>query len=78
MNVAFVTRDGVLAHPKFDHVLAGCTSLRLLELAESLREQELLKAIDVRDVTVAEARASRDGRPKAGSATVTPKPLPSP
>ena len=40
MNVAFVTGDGVLAHPKFDHVLAGCTSLRLLELAESLREQE--------------------------------------
>ena len=60
MNVAFVTRDGVLAHPKFDHVLAGCTSLRLLELAESLREQELLKAIEVRDVTVAEARASRE------------------
>src|SRR5580765_5611930 len=60
MNVAFVTRDGVLAHPKFDHVLAGCTSLRLLELAESLRKQELLKAIEVRDVTVAEARASRE------------------
>ena len=60
MNVAFVTRDGVLAHPKFDHVLAGCTSLRLLELAESLREQQLLKAIEVRDVTVAEARASRE------------------
>ena len=32
MNVTFVTRDGVLAHPKFEHVLAGCTSLRLLEL----------------------------------------------
>jgi 4-amino-4-deoxychorismate lyase len=60
MNVAFVTRDGVLAHPTFDHVLAGCTSLRLLELAESLREQQLLKAIEVRGVTVAEARASRE------------------
>ena len=33
MNVAFVTTDGVLAHPKFDHILSGCTSLRLLELA---------------------------------------------
>ena len=32
MNVAFVTRDGVLRHPKFDHILSGCTSLRLLEL----------------------------------------------
>ena len=28
--------DGVLQHPKFDHVLAGCTSLRLLELAPAL------------------------------------------
>src|SRR5436190_23299552 len=27
MNLAFVTRDGVLRHPKFEHVLPGCTSL---------------------------------------------------
>jgi 4-amino-4-deoxychorismate lyase len=33
MNVAFVTEGGVLQHPKFDHILSGCTSLRLLELA---------------------------------------------
>src|SRR5262245_30332297 len=33
MNVAFVTADGVFRHPRFDHVLSGCTSLRLLELA---------------------------------------------
>ena len=43
MNVAFVTSDGVLVHPKFDHILSGCTSLRLLELAtrhqESRRRQ---------------------------------------
>jgi branched-subunit amino acid aminotransferase/4-amino-4-deoxychorismate lyase len=36
MNVAFVTEDGVLRHPTFEHVLAGCTSLRLLELAPAL------------------------------------------
>jgi 4-amino-4-deoxychorismate lyase len=60
MNVAFVTRDGVLAHPKFDHILAGCTSLRLLELASVLRDQGQLKAIQVRDVPIAEARASRE------------------
>jgi 4-amino-4-deoxychorismate lyase len=60
MNVAFVTADGVLAHPKFDHILAGCTSLRLLELATGLRDQGLLKAIEVRNVPVAEARASRE------------------
>ena len=35
MNVAFVSHDGVLRHPKFDHILAGCTSRRLLELAPS-------------------------------------------
>jgi 4-amino-4-deoxychorismate lyase len=60
MNVAFVTRDAVLVHPKFDHILAGCTSLRLLELANALRDQGLLKGIDVRDVPPAEARAARE------------------
>lgn len=60
MNVAFVTRDAVLAHPKFDHILKGCTSLRLLELANVLRDQGLLKGIAVRDIPVAEARASRE------------------
>ena len=38
MNVAFVTQDGVLRHPKFDHILSGCTSLRLLELAPRPRD----------------------------------------
>src|SRR5687767_11059123 len=59
MNVAFVTRTGVLVHPKFDHILAGCTSLRLLELAQSLR-QGVINGIEVRDIPVAEARASRE------------------
>jgi 4-amino-4-deoxychorismate lyase len=60
MNVAFVTNDAVLVHPTFDHILAGCTSLRMLELAKQLRERGLLKGIEVRDVSVAEARASRE------------------
>ena len=60
MNVAFVTRDAVLVHPKFDHILAGCTSLRLLELANVLRDRGLLNAIEVRDVQVVEARASHE------------------
>jgi 4-amino-4-deoxychorismate lyase len=60
MNVAFVTSHGALAHPKFDHVLAGCTSLRLLELATVLRDRGLLKSIEVRDIPIAEARASRE------------------
>jgi 4-amino-4-deoxychorismate lyase len=60
MNVAFVTSHGALVHPKFDHVLAGCTSLRLLELATVLRDRGLLKSIEVRDIPIAEARASRE------------------
>ena len=60
MNVAFVSRDGALVHPRFDHILSGCTSLRLLELARALKDQGLIKAIEVRDVPVAEARLSRE------------------
>ena len=60
MNVAFVTRDGVFLHPKFDHILAGCTSLRLLELARGLRDQGLITDVVVRDIPVAEARKSRE------------------
>ena len=59
MNVAFVGEDGVLRHPKFDHILSGCTSLRLLELASGLVGQAL-KGVEVRDIPVAEARASRE------------------
>src|SRR6478609_1668718 len=50
MNVAFVTSDGVLRHPKFEHVLAGCTSLRLLELARGLVSRQLVTGVEVCDV----------------------------
>ena len=60
MNVAFVTKDGVLVHPKFDHILSGCTSLRLLELARAQRDRVALADVEVRDIPVAEARASRE------------------
>ena len=59
MNVAFVTGGGVLKHPKFDHILSGCTSLRLLELARRL-DGGLLRGVEVGDVPVAEARAARE------------------
>jgi 4-amino-4-deoxychorismate lyase len=60
MNVAFVTDDGVLVHPKFDHILSGCTSLRLLELARMLVTQGKLRDVVVRDVSKAEALAARE------------------
>ena len=59
MNVAFVTEGGLLQHPKFDHILSGCTSLRLLELARDL-VGGLLRGVEVRDIPVAEARAARE------------------
>jgi 4-amino-4-deoxychorismate lyase len=59
MNVAFVSEGGVLQHPKFDHILSGCTSLRLLELAKG-QVGGLLKGVEVRDIPVAEARAARE------------------
>ena len=60
MNVAFVSNDGVLKHPKFENVLAGCTSLRLLELAPRLVQQGLLKDVCVCDISAEEARASSE------------------
>jgi len=59
MNVAFVGEDGVLRHPKFDRILTGCTSLRLLALARGL-VRGTLRGVEVCDIPVAEARASRE------------------
>ena len=60
MNVAFVTKQHVLVHPKFDHILSGCTSLRLLELARAHQDQARVSGVEVRDVSVADARACRE------------------
>jgi 4-amino-4-deoxychorismate lyase len=72
MNVAFVTTDAVLAHPKFDNILSGCTSLRILELAHVLRDQGLLKDVEVRDIPLAEARASSEMLLLGSSVKVAP------
>ena len=72
MNVAFVTKGGVLVHPKFDHILAGCTSIRLLELANALRDGGLLTGIEIRDIPAAEARASREMLLLGSSVKVAP------
>ena|SRR5688572_14632901 len=72
MNVAFVTSDGVFAHPTFDHILAGCTSLRLLELAQVLKDQGLITGVEVRDISVNDARASREMLLLGSSVKVAP------
>jgi 4-amino-4-deoxychorismate lyase len=60
MNVAFVTADGVLRHPKFERVLPGCTVLRVLDLAKSLVGKGLITGVEVCDIPVADARAARE------------------
>jgi 4-amino-4-deoxychorismate lyase len=60
MNVAFVNNDNVLVHPKFDHILSGCTSLRLLELAKQLVKSGQLKDVKVTDVTLQDALAAKE------------------
>jgi 4-amino-4-deoxychorismate lyase len=72
MNVAFVSRDGALVHPKFDNILSGCTSLRLLELARELVDQKVIRGIEVRDITMAEARQSREMMLLGSSIKVAP------
>ena len=60
MNVAFVTDDNVLVHPHFDHILSGCTSLRLLELAQSLVKSGELQDVRVSPVSLDDALASKE------------------
>ena len=71
MNVAFVGDDGVLRHPKFDHILTGCTSLRLLALARGL-VGDTLRGVEVCDIPVAEARAAREMLLVGSSVKVSP------
>jgi 4-amino-4-deoxychorismate lyase len=58
MNVAFVTQDRVFRHPKFDRILSGCTSLRLLDLAPGLITQGLIAGVEVADIPAADARGA--------------------
>jgi 4-amino-4-deoxychorismate lyase len=72
MNVAFVTADGALKHPTFDHILAGCTALRLLDLARALESRGLVSGISVCDIPVDEARRSREMLLLGSSVKVAP------
>ena len=72
MNVAFVTADGVFRHPKFDHILSGCTSLRVLDLARALVGRGLIKGVEVCDIPVAQARGAREMALIGSSVKVAP------
>ena len=60
MNTAFVSEDDTLKHPMFDNILSGCTAKRLLELAESLIGKGIIKDVNICDISVEEARESRE------------------
>jgi 4-amino-4-deoxychorismate lyase len=72
MNVAFVAGDGAFEHPRFDAILSGCTSLRVLELARRLQDDGLVTDVRVTDITVARARASREMMLLGSSVLVAP------
>src|SRR5688572_17024472 len=60
MNVAFVTHGGVMVHPKFDHILSGCTAMRLLELARKLVDRGALTDVKVDHVSMQDAIAAKE------------------
>jgi 4-amino-4-deoxychorismate lyase len=59
LNVAFVNDRNVLVHPRFDHILSGCTSMRLLDLARKLVPR-LLADVTVDHVSMADALAAKE------------------
>lgn len=59
MNVAFLSKNGVLMIPPFDNVLAGCTVRRVLELVPKLVDEKLLPGLvgaKIQRITVKEAK----------------------
>jgi 4-amino-4-deoxychorismate lyase len=60
MNVAFVTRDRVFRHPRFDAILSGITVQRIFELAGRLVEEGVLRDIVIADVSVEEGRGAAE------------------
>ncbi|KAG0498236.1 hypothetical protein HPP92_002927 [Vanilla planifolia] len=60
VNVAFVSKNDELLLPTFDSILAGCTAKRLLALAPKLVERGLLKRIQVRNISLEEAKNSAE------------------
>lgn len=63
MNVAVLSKEGVLLLPPFDNVLAGCTARRMLELVTTLMEKQVvagLVEVKVQRVSVQEARSAKE------------------
>ena len=72
MNVAFVSRDGVFRHPKFDAILTGITVQRVMEFAQRLVDQGELSGIVVDDISVDEGRGMAEMMLVGSSIKVAP------
>ena len=59
-NAGIVTRNGELAFPRLENILAGTTMLRLVELAKVLQVAGELQAIQLRDITEDEIRVAAE------------------
>eukprot|EP01137_Pigoraptor_chileana_P005675 Opistho-2@49066 len=60
MNAAFVGKDGVFRHPKFDGILTGITVTSLIRLADRLVKEGILKAVSIEDIHIDSARESAE------------------
>jgi len=49
MNVAFITADGTLKHPKFDHILRAARRCAC-RAGEDMHARDMLKGVEVCDV----------------------------
>jgi 4-amino-4-deoxychorismate lyase len=72
MNVAFVTKDRVFRHPPFDAILSGITIRRVLDFAQRLVQQGVLKAIRLADIPVEEGRGAAEMMLIASSIKIAP------
>ena len=72
MNVAFVTKDRVFRHPRFDAILSGITIQRMLKLAERLVAQSDLKEIRLADISIDEGRQAAEMMLVGSSIKVAP------
>ncbi|MBX2989441.1 MAG: aminotransferase class IV [Bdellovibrionaceae bacterium] len=59
-NMVVVTRDGWLARPRPERILAGTTMMRAFSLARQLVAEGLLTGVGERDLSVADLREARE------------------
>ena len=59
-NAGIVTRDGELAFPRLENILAGTTMLRVVELARELIAAGTVASVRYRDITEADVRAAAE------------------